>query len=409
MKLSMIFAMTSLVASERPFQKLNEKHSHEKMKENLLFHSSNGIRGQEETPTVPDVSTDPTIAPTPSPTNAPTYSMLPSASPTMTMSPSITPSGSPSDSPYPSTSPTMTMSPSITPSGSPSDSPSTTMIPTDTPSESHVPSLSSIPSYSPSAGPSGSPTISPIPSASPTVTMIPSYKPSISTEPTKSPTSSPTQECTLIAKLGHPYDTPNDAPYHGYHYDWLEVSKYKYDDDNDDDEYYYYIDDQFQFDDAYYEEYYDNTYCDAWTSAPWCEYKNSVVGQTGAYIQNVDDNYYDMDLLYKETITTVNMSGTSYFSVYHWFNEQDYYTYYDHWAGDHMMAAKLTIWNKTKKVMLNPKGGWSHPVDINIPSHVDGEINPEYQGFFYIEVKCSASCDCTVSDRILFDHEQISE
>ena len=437
MKWAMIFVMASLVASARALDsKSHEKQSsHEKLKSNLLFHSTNGLRGQEETSNVlvlspthsPTTSINPTKAPTVNPTDVPTYSKVPSSSPTVTMTPSIIPTVNPTNVPtyskVPSESPTVTMTPSIiptaNPTGSPSESPipslsiSPTNVPTESPTESpsnspvpsSSPTVTMTPSNAPTESPTDSPTNSPVPSSSPTVTMTPTNMPSGSSDsPTDSPTSSPTQECTLIAKLGHPYDVPNDAPYKGYHYDWLEVSKYKYDDDD----YYYeqYYDDAY-YNEEYYEDYYDGTWCDSWTSAPWCEYENSVPGQTGAYIQNVDDDYYeDMDLLTKEKITTVNMVGTSYFSVYHWFNDQDYYIDDASWAGDHMMAAKLTIWNKTKKVMLNPQGGWSHPVDFNTPTHVDGNINPDYDGYFYIEVSCSSTCDCTVSAPIPFDYEQ---
>lgn len=220
----------------------------------------------------------------------------------------------------------------------------------------------------------------------PTTTTSPSHEPTFS--PTSSPTSAPSiekQECTLVARLGHPYNDPDDAPYKGYHYDWLEVSRYEDDDDS-------------------------GSYCDAWTTEQWCEYENSVKGETGAYWANVDDYYYpewaeETDALHKEKITTVDMIGTSYFSVYHYFFEQDYYTSEASWA-DHMMAAKLTIWNKTRNIGLHPQGGWSHPVDINTPTHINGEINPDYSGYFYIEVNCSSTCECTVSAPIPFEYEQ---
>lgn len=182
--------------------------------------------------------------------------------------------------------------------------------------------------------------------------------------------------CSLKAELGFPWEDPDDAPYMGYHTDWLEV---------------------------WYSE---KDYCDAWTSQPWCTYHNtnSTEGSSTAYIGNVDDYYYDWaeeeDRLQVEHFTITSVAGkTTKFHVKHWFEEKDWYYAYDCWS-DHMMAATLTIENLGKGVNVEDEEGntaWSHPVDKKVGTHVNDEINDEYDGEFSISVKCDEECECHAS------------
>ena len=135
----------------------------------------------------------------------------------------------------------------------------------------------------------------------------------------------------------------------------------------------------------------------------WCSYFNTAGGNaTGAYIGNVDDYYPEdaalYDKIHEETLTLKNAQGMNhYICVHHWFNDMDYYPNEPTWK-DHMMAATLTI----KKNGIKLEGNWSHPVDINTPTHVteNGKQTPnqDYQGIFCLTVSCSDLCNCSVYD-----------
>lgn len=181
--------------------------------------------------------------------------------------------------------------------------------------------------------------------------------------------------CVLKAKLFHPYDDPDEAPLMGYHADWLLVTK-----GEDPENYCYSLE----------------------SKQAWCTYKNlDTKDGDSAYIGNVDDYYKKWaaveDQLFKEEITINNAENiTTYFDVSHYFFDEDYYSEYDCW-NDHLMAATLTIEVESQDLFLSPKGGWSHDVDVDVPTHTaDGKVNQDYQGNFSVAVTCSASCDCTV-------------
>jgi hypothetical protein len=114
---------------------------------------------------------------TPSPSNAPSFSKVPSESP------STMPSQKPSTSQSPSS------APSVSPSSMPSESPS--MMPSSSPS--------TVPSASPSSAPSQSPSKSP--------SMMPSSSPS--TVPSASPSYAPLQSPASST----PFSVPSGAPY----------------------------------------------------------------------------------------------------------------------------------------------------------------------------------------------------
>ncbi len=200
--------------------------------------------------------------------------------------------------------------------------------------------------------------------------------------PVEAPVAKPVvEECNLVATLGYPIDSPDDAPYYGYHADYMEVTKVG-DDENE---------------------------C-SWTNAEnlphWCTYKNSGKGDS-AYIANIDDEYDDKwEDLWTETIKIKKASGNSYkFEVTHWFLDEDYYKHNAKWK-DHLMAAVLKIENKSHASQGSlKKSGWTHPVDEDVPTHIkkDGKWvpNPKYKGKFEVTVSCNNNCYCQSSYEVL--------
>ncbi len=67
------------------------------------------------------------------------------------------------------------------------------------------------------------------------------------------------------------------------------------------------------------------------------------------------------------------------------------------------MAAKLIMKNNGSEI----EGEWSHPVDLDTPTHIDkngkSSINPDYDGNFCITVTCTDLCDCNADDYTLYD------
>ncbi len=212
------------------------------------------------------------------------------------------------------------------------------------------------------------------PTSQPSI-VLPTSQPSIL--PTSQPSILPVQ-CNLEAKLGYPYNDPDDAPYMGYSAEWLMVEIMDAEDE-------------------------ENSHCYSLVETEWCSYNNSG-GYDSAYLGNVDDYYDDWaatdDLLFNETFTLTDIGGlTLNFTVSHHFWDEDYYHEYDCWS-DHMLASVLTINNTVTGVPLNPEGGWSHPVDKKVKTHIEEKkgkyiINPEYQGDFYVLVKCTEDCACS--------------
>lgn len=230
----------------------------------------------------------------------------------------------------------------------------------------------------------GVPTITSTKAPSLTPSKAPNYpstkKPSHfpTKQPTKAPSKPPTQAplCTLEANLGFPnWEDPDDATHFGYHTDYLSV--FRGEDEGD--------------------------ICDSTLNPDWCEYTNTAEGGTSAYIGNIDDFYYPdeadiYDQMQEETIIISNAQDKiHYLCVEHWFNSKDYYPEYYTWM-DHMMAAVLTV----KKNGVDMGGDWSHPVDIDTPSHIkdkgEEKVNPDYEDYFCITVTCTDACDCTADD-----------
>jgi hypothetical protein len=141
----------------------------------------------------------------------------------------------------------------------------------------------------------------------------------------------------------------------------------------------------------------------------WCIYENSNPEGDSAYVANFDDNYYDDgdESLDTETITISDAAEKSY-EVYvsHWFYGKDYYPDWSGWQ-DHMLAATLRIRNMSHATQNQLKsGGWSHPTDISISTHIknaDGKWirNPDYQGDFKVNVSCDSQCLCSAVYELL--------
>ena len=66
-------------------------------------------------------------------------------------------------------------------------------------------------------------------------------------------------------------------------------------------------------------------------------------------------------------------------------------------------APKLFITNLSHKTQKQVgKGGWSHPVNENVPTHIGkGQINPKYQGKFKVTVSCNNNCYCKSDYKLL--------
>jgi len=199
-------------------------------------------------------------------------------------------------------------------------------------------------------------------------------------------------DCVLKAQFAHPFEDPDDAPYKGYHGDYLEISK-----------------GSTQPADL----------CDSGTPAAWCLYKNSYEGGTQAYVGNIDDYYTayleDCEFLLKETIITRGMKGNMHtFYGYHIYGTQEWYSENDDWS-DHMLAAvlKITVMNTGKQVVdEDGVGEWSHPTDKNTLTHIvtekeedDETINPDHIGAFSVEVTCDDACGCTASNFKTFHYD----
>lgn len=201
--------------------------------------------------------------------------------------------------------------------------------------------------------------------------------------PVAAPVAKPVvEECNLVATLGFPIDSPDEAPYYGYHADYMEVTKVG-DDENE---------------------------C-SWTNSEnlpfWCTYKNSNAKGDSAYISNIDDEYDDKwEALWTETIKIKKAAGNSYkFAVSHWFLDKDYYPDDAKWM-DHLMSAILHIENKSHASQGSlKKNGWSHPVEPDVPTHIkkNGQwiVNPKYEGKFVVTVSCNNNCYCQSSYKVL--------
>lgn len=167
-----------------------------------FYPSATPSEGPSDTPTT---TIFPSVAPTTNPSDEPSFSFYPSSAP------SEVPSDSPTTTVFPSASPTDELSdepsfsfyPSTAPSDAPSDAPSGSTAPSDAPSwsPSDLPSLSVFPSDSPTDSTSDVPTVSPMPSAAPTTSV-----------PTFSPTMSPSDFPTIIGTPGGPTITPTGLP-----------------------------------------------------------------------------------------------------------------------------------------------------------------------------------------------------
>jgi hypothetical protein len=70
-----------------------------------------------------------------------------------------------------------------------------------------------------------------------------------------------------------------------------------------------------------------------------------------------------------------------------------------------MMAATLTIENLSNEIDLLGDNTWSHPVYMNVLTHVQDEngnwkINPDYEGSFEVIVSCDNLCQCITNSSL---------
>jgi hypothetical protein len=178
-------------------------------------------------------------------------------------------------------------------------------------------------------------------------------------------------ECVLRANHAFPYSEADEAPYFGYVYNWISISRG--DDVND--------------------------ACDAEFPAPWCVYKNSGTNGTSAYLGNIDDVYYQddyYDLMYEENVIVKDAAGKKFvFASNHWYQAKNYYPEEPTWA-DHNLAAVLKITNGMTGEELNANG-WSSQTDNSVSTHLeDGTtVNPNHKGTVAVTVECDDDCNCS--------------
>jgi len=207
-------------------------------------------------------------------------------------------------------------------------------------------------------------------------------------KPTKKPVAAPV--CTLEVTLGFGFKDPDDAPYYGYHADWIEVFKK----DSPD-------------------EHVCSSYYNAKNDLPtWCSYRNSDENGDSAFVSNLEDEYYTLEYLKenehatqeKLRIKTASEYPTK-INVYHYLFENDYYTSLKTW-NDYMMAASLSIYNVSNEKQDQIGRDLKHPTSKDVPTHIkkNGKWvgNPDYKGNFGLTVTCTKNCFCEVSNLKVF-------
>jgi len=210
--------------------------------------------------------------------------------------------------------------------------------------------------------------------------------------PTKSPVQKPTNApitvkqvtCKLKVTNGFPFESANDAPYYGSHADWVEV----HEEDNP----------------------YD--YCSGLYEAfpPWCSYTNSGLIGDSAYVENVEDYYYEnpaeREALNAETFVVEMRAGVNLFiNSYHYFFSNNYYADIPEW-NDHAMSPEVKIFNLSNQTQDQIGATYKHPAKNQVSTHIDlgnetFQVNPKYEGNMEIGIQCSEFCWCTpVSFRV---------
>ena len=154
---------------------------------------------------VPAVAIIPTNTPThtPTPTATPTPTPTPTATPTSTPTPSMTPTPTPTATPTPTPSMTPTPTPTATPTPTPSMTPTPTTTPTPTSTVTSTSTTTPTPTSTVTPTPTSThtPTKTPSPTSTPTPVPTSTYTPTITPTPTYTPTITPTPdlEATAVA------------------------------------------------------------------------------------------------------------------------------------------------------------------------------------------------------------------
>jgi len=203
-------------------------------------------------------------------------------------------------------------------------------------------------------------------------------------KPTNAPTSVKQVTCKLKVTNGFPFESANDAPFYGNHADWVEVQQ----EDNP------------------------NLNCSGVYKVfpPWCSYTNSGLSGDIAYVDNVEDSYYEnpaeREVLNAETFVVEMRAGVNLFiNSYHYFFSNNYYADNPEW-NDHAMSPEVKIFNLSNQTQDQIGATYKHPAKKEVSTHIDlgnetFQVNPKYEGNMEIGIQCSEFCWCTpVSFRV---------
>jgi len=221
--------------------------------------------------------------------------------------------------------------------------------------------------------PTGSSSKAPAPSTKsptgPTAGFVPlpedSTKAPAPSTSTKAPTTK-NETCELEGHLAFEYDSPYDAPYYGVHEKYLTV--YRNDLINA---------------------------CSGTHQESWCVYENTEEGYYTSYLEIFPNATDEEAIMTSETITSLDAFDTvHFFCATHIFQNLDLNTTSDDWR-DHLMAPTLRLKKNQESI------GKEYKNVVDIPTHIEDEINPEFPDEYCVEVKCNSSCDCNVSPFVI--------
>jgi len=110
-----------------------------------------------------------------------------------------------------------------------------------------------------------------------------------------------------------------------------------------------------------------------------------------AMFENFEDDYYDY--LESEEVVIENAKGGIYFlESKHYFNDFEG-AYYGDGYEDFKVPGKMTV-----EVNGEFKGGFSHAKNFKQDTHIgtlpNREVNPEYNGYLKVWMKCDGECNC---------------
>lgn len=174
------------------------------------------------------------------------------------------------------------------------------------------------------------------------------------------------ETCELEGHLAFEYNSPYDAPYYGVHEKYLTV--YRNDLTNA---------------------------CSGTHQESWCVYQNTEEGYYTSYLEIFPNATDEEAIMTSETITSLDAFDTvHFFCATHIFQNMDFNTTSDDWR-DHLMAPTLRLKKNQESI------GKEYKNVVDIPTHIEDEINPEFPDEYCVEVKCNSSCDCNVSPFVI--------